>query len=69
MNIIRSWFSQVVLPVAFALGFIASSAHAATADPNAGRGKRVLYVYNQSKLEKARAMVPPPTDPKCCHLV
>src|SRR5882762_4506248 len=27
---------------------------AATANPNAARGKKALYVYNQIKLEKAR---------------
>lgn len=31
---------------------------AATVNPNAGRDKRVLYVYNQIKLEKARAAEP-----------
>jgi hypothetical protein len=35
---------------------------AATVNPNAARGKKVLYVYNQIKLEKARNAEP--TDPK-----
>ena len=30
----------------------------ATVNPNAARGKKVLYVYNQIKLEKARAAEP-----------
>ena len=35
---------------------------AATVNPNAAHGKKVLYVYNQIKLEKARTA--DPTDPK-----
>ncbi len=35
---------------------------AATVNPNAARGNKVIYVYNQTKLEKARTTEP--TDPK-----
>src|ERR1700730_3215515 len=35
---------------------------AATVNPNAARGKKIIYVYNQTKLEKARTAEP--TDPK-----
>ena len=38
--------------------------HGAPLDPAAAKGKKLLYVYNQTKLEKARAMAPPPDDPK-----
>ncbi|MDB6092395.1 MAG: putative lipoprotein transrane [Gammaproteobacteria bacterium] len=38
------------------------TAWAATVNPNAAHGKKVLYVYNQIKLEKARTAEP--TDPK-----
>jgi hypothetical protein len=34
----------------------------ATVNPNAARGKKALYVYNQTKLEKARSAEP--TDPQ-----
>src|SRR3981189_2391097 len=37
-------------------------AWAAAVNPNAARGKKVIYVYNQTKLEKARTAEP--TDPK-----
>ena len=33
-------------------------ADAATVDPSAAKGKHVVYVFNQTKLEKARAAVP-----------
>jgi hypothetical protein len=35
-------------------------ARAERVDPQAARGKSVLYVYNRTKLEAARAMTPPP---------
>jgi hypothetical protein len=35
---------------------------AATVNPNAARGKMLIYVYNQTKLEKARSAQP--SDPK-----
>jgi hypothetical protein len=37
-------------------------AWSAAVNPNAARGKKVIYVYNQTKLEKARTAEP--TDPK-----
>jgi hypothetical protein len=54
------------LQVSAALALLAISfqptAWAATVNPNAAHGKKVLYVYNQIKLEKARTAEP--TDPK-----
>jgi hypothetical protein len=39
---------------------LARPARAEAVDPAAARGKSVLYVYNRTKLEAARAMTPPP---------
>jgi hypothetical protein len=52
-----------IIALAFALDVLGTAAHGAVVDPDAGRGKKLLYVYNQTKLEKARAAVPPPADP------
>jgi hypothetical protein len=41
---------------------MAPTARAAAVDPDAGRGKSVLYVFNETKLEKARLATP--VDPK-----
>jgi hypothetical protein len=64
MHAIKRFFSQVAIPLAILVGMVAGNSQAAAVDPNAGHGKKVLYVYNQTKLEKAKAMVPPPPDPK-----
>ena len=39
------------------------AARAAVVDPGSAKGKRVFYVHNQTKLEKAKASVPAP-EPK-----
>ena len=45
--------------LALALGLLAPfAARAAALDPAVAQGKRVLFVYNQADLEKARAAVP-----------
>jgi hypothetical protein len=57
---------RVCLQVSAFLALIIIGFHpaswAATVNPNGARGKKVLYVYNQIKLEKARTAEP--TDPK-----
>ena len=40
------------------------TARAAAVDASVAKGKKLIYVYNQTKLEKAKAAVPPPADPK-----
>ncbi len=54
-----------LLGTGLVLALCAASFHAqsATVDPNAAKGKKVLYVYNRTKLEKAKSAVPPPADP------
>jgi hypothetical protein len=64
MHIIQRFFSRVAVSLALSVGLIAVNSHATSVDPNAGRGKKVLYVYNRTKLERVRASVPPPADPK-----
>lgn len=54
------------IPVVFrAILLLASAAllplaHPASVDPAAAQGKKVFYVYNRTKLEKAQKMVPAP---------
>jgi hypothetical protein len=50
------------LTLLLVLGSVATTARAAAVDPAVAHGKKVLYVYNQTKLEKARAKEP--VDPK-----
>lgn len=58
----RSWASAALLAVSLAFACPATQALAAIASPVSVRGKSVLYVYNQTKLEAARATEP--SDPK-----
>ncbi|MFG6490010.1 hypothetical protein ACG04R_25260 [Roseateles sp. BYS78W] len=58
MNMQRLWALFVALHIGV------GAAVAAPVDAAAARGKHVLYVYNRTKLENARAAVPPPADPK-----
>lgn len=50
------------LMVFLTLGVLPIVARAASVDPAAAAGKKLLYVYNQTKLEKAR--ITEPADPK-----
>ncbi len=50
------------LAIFCAVGLIGQSAQAETVNPNAAQGKSLLYVYNMTKLEGARAVNP--VDPK-----
>src|SRR5260370_41824732 len=54
--------SKTVLVGGLMLMSAPPASRAATVNPNAAHGKKVLYVYNQIKLEKARTAEP--TDPK-----
>lgn len=49
--------------IVLAINLLCAAAYAASVDPDAARGKRLVYVYNQTKLEKAKAAIPPPADP------
>ncbi len=61
MNNLRRIFVTAGIMLGITLSGLST---AAVVDPVVARGKKVLYVYNQIKLEKAKAMVPPPADPK-----
>jgi hypothetical protein len=61
MNIQRA-AHQISAIVAILIISCQAASWAATVNPNAARGKQVIYVYNQTKLEKARTAEP--TDPK-----
>ena len=64
MNTLHSLFRRARLAVALVFISLPVASHAASVDPSAATGKKLLYVYNETKLEKARTMVPPPADPK-----
>jgi hypothetical protein len=51
-----------ILAAVFAFALVAQPVGAEAVNPNAGRGKAVLYVYNRIKLEGARKATP--VDPK-----
>jgi hypothetical protein len=57
MHIQRVGF-QVGAFMALIIISIQAASWGAAVNPNAARGKKVLYVYNQTKLEKARAAEP-----------
>ena len=52
-----------LLSAIIAANWASPAAEAATVDPTAAKGKHAVYVFNQTKLEKARAAVPAP-EPK-----
>ena len=64
MNILRRFLILIGIAIALLVTGFPVSSNAAAVDPTIGRGKKVLYVYNQTKLEKAKASIPPPADPK-----
>src|SRR5205085_680591 len=53
---------SIMLAFSAALLVQVAAPRAETVDPAVARGKSVLYVYNRTKLEKARATAP--ADPK-----
>jgi hypothetical protein len=53
---------QVIVVLALLLISIPPASRSATVNPDAAHGKKVVYVYNQTKLEKARTAEP--NDPK-----
>ena len=64
MIIFRRFRILIGIVVALLVTAFSISSNAAAVDPTIGRGKKVLYVYNQTKLEKAKASIPPLADPK-----
>jgi hypothetical protein len=60
---VRRWRAFLAATLVSLLGVLCAAASAAGVDPDAARGKTLVYVYNQTKLEKAQAAVPPPVDP------
>jgi hypothetical protein len=60
VRILRAWAGLVF--VVLAVSAAGAAARAAPVNPDAGRGKSVLYVFNETKLEKARLAVA--ADPK-----
>lgn len=61
---LRQLFARACAALLLSLAALPLAVQAAPLDPAIAKGKKVVYVYNRSKLEKARAMVPPPADPK-----
>jgi hypothetical protein len=59
---IRRVLHQISAMIALLIIGSQAASWAASVDPNAARGKKAIYVYNQTKLEKARTAEP--TDPK-----
>ena len=63
MNILQGRRAFIGTVVMLSLGGVATGSRGASVDPNIAKGKKLTYIYNQTKLEKARAAVPPPADP------
>ncbi|WP_353403435.1 hypothetical protein [Duganella hordei] len=64
MNTLRRSFASACITLGIVLLGLSGFSSAATVDPAAAHGKKVLYVYNRTKLERVKATVPPPADPK-----